>query len=82
MPEPNSPLIKEQTTAERAQLLIVIESLRNELKNFHPNLRTNLSQDRSRRLNIKEEIYHHIFSLVDDSNYIRSQILVEITSQI
>ena len=82
MPEPNSPLTEEQSKTERAQLLIEIEFLRDELNKFHPNLRTNLSENMSRRLNLKEEIYNHFLSLVNERKYSRSQILLDIKKEI
>ena len=82
MPEPNSPLTKGQSKTERTQLLVEIEFLRDELEKYHPNLRMNLSKDMSRRLKLKEQIYTHFISLVNDHNYSRSQILLEINKDV
>jgi hypothetical protein len=82
MPEPTSPVTKGQSKAERTQLLIAIESMRVELEKYHPNLRMNLSKDMSQRLNLKEGIYNHFISLVNDHKYTRFQIELEITKEI
>lgn len=64
-------------------LLLTFEKMLLDLDTkFHPNLRMNLSEEMSNRLDQRVEIYNHLKTLIKEENYTRDNVKIEIEKEI